>query len=84
MINNAGTAGLIFACMALCFGWVPFLGGFLWLLGVLFSLVGLLRRPRAAAWAGLAISFSWIIAFVVIGVMFNTFAAFTLYPYYLW
>lgn len=85
MLNNsAGVAGFIFACMAVCFGWVPFLGGFLWLLGVVFSLAGLANDHRTMAWAGLAVSFGWIIAFFILGLLFNTFAALTLYPYYLW
>lgn len=82
--NSAGLAGFIFSVMALLFGWVPFLGGFLWLMGAIFSCVGLSSAPRAFAWAGFAISFAWIIAFLILGIIFSSMASLTLWPYYLW
>ncbi|MCK9338832.1 MAG: hypothetical protein M0P38_02410 [Bacteroidales bacterium] len=54
--NRMGLTGFIFSIIALCFGWVPFLGWILLALGFIFSLIGVFRAPRKLAIAGLAIS----------------------------
>lgn len=83
--NPTATAGFIFALMAICFGWVPCLGGFLWLMGVAFSLGGLLnRKPRSLSVAGLVVSGLWFTAYLVTGSLFGSYDSFTLYPYTLW
>ncbi|MCM1110831.1 MAG: hypothetical protein NC336_06465 [Clostridium sp.] len=82
--NSTGLAGFIFSIMALLFGWVPYLGGFLWLLGAVFSCCGLARPPRGFALAGFLVSFGWIIAFLIVGVLAGTMASMTLWPYYMW
>lgn len=82
--NSAGVWGFIFACLAVCFGWMPYVGGIFWLLGAILSCVGLGSYPRVLAWIGFIISFFWIAVWLFVGFIAGSFAAFTLYPYYLW
>lgn len=63
--NGLGTAGFIIALIALIFCWVPVLDWILWILGVIFSLIGVFKAPRGLAIAGLVISFIGIIVLVV-------------------
>lgn len=84
-INNAGVAGFILAIMALCFCWVPWLGGLLWLAGAAFSAAGMFsRRPKAFAIAGLAVSLAWLAAYLTVSLIFGTFMSFTIYPFDIW
>lgn len=80
--NTSGLLGFIFSILAAFFCWVPYLGGFLWLMGAILSCVGLSNRPNGLAWAGFIISFAWIICFFIFGMMFNTMAFLTVYPYW--
>lgn len=83
--NPTATAGFILALMAVCFGWVPCLGGFLWLMGVAFSVGGFFnRKPRSLSVAGLVVSGLWAIGYLIIGRLCNSYNTFTLYPYTLW
>lgn len=59
--NKSGLAGLVLSIVAIFTGWIPFLGWFIWFLGVVFSFIGLLSRPRRYAIAGLIISFIGVI-----------------------
>ena len=43
--NGMGTAGFVLALIALFVGWVPGLGWICWLLGLIFSCVGMARMP---------------------------------------
>jgi len=54
--NGIGTAGFVLALIALFLGWIPVVGWVLWILGLIFSLIGLFRTPRGFAVAGLIIS----------------------------
>ena len=54
--NGIGTAGFILALIALVLGVIPGVGWICWLLGLIFSCVGMARRPRGLATAGLVIS----------------------------
>lgn len=63
--NGIGTAGFVLALLALVFCWVPFLDFILWLLGAIFSIIGLFRAPRGFAIAGTVISSLGIIIIVV-------------------
>ena len=58
--NGLGTSGFVLAIIAVCIGWIPFIGwvagSILWFLGFVFSFVGVFRRPRGLAIAGLIIS----------------------------
>lgn len=62
--NSMGTAGFVLAILAIVFSWVPVLDFILWFLGALFSFIGIFRRPKGLAIAGLVISFIGIIILV--------------------
>lgn len=59
--NGIGTAGFVLALIAIFLGWVPVLGWILWLLGLIFSIVGIFREPKGFAIAGLVLSLIGII-----------------------
>lgn len=67
--NGAGTAGFVMALLALIFSWVPVLDFILWILGAIFSFIGVFKKPRGLAIAGLVISFIGII------ILFTVFSA---------
>jgi len=64
--NGIGTAGFVLALVALFFGWVPVLGWISWILGLIFSAIGMTRKPKGLAIAGLAISLVGIILILVV------------------
>ncbi|PIV57938.1 MAG: hypothetical protein COS14_12230 [Bacteroidetes bacterium CG02_land_8_20_14_3_00_31_25] len=64
--NGLGTAGFVLALIALFLGWVPVLGWILWLLGLIFSFIGVFKKPKGLAIAGLVISLIGIIVLIVI------------------
>ncbi len=73
--NGIGTAGFVLALIALFLGWVPFLGWIVWMLGLIFSAVGLTRQPKGLAIAGLVISLVGIVMLIaVFGATFGAFA----------
>ncbi|MDE5870752.1 MAG: hypothetical protein K2H22_02235 [Muribaculaceae bacterium] len=59
--NGIGIAGFVIALLAFVFCWVPILDFILWFLGALFSFIGVFKRPRGLAIAGLVLSFIGII-----------------------
>ena len=66
--NGIGTAGFILAIIGLVFCWVPVLDYILWFLGLLFSFIGVFKKPRGLSIAGLIIScIGIIIILAVIG-----------------
>lgn len=64
--NGMGVAGFILALLGLFLGWVPFLGWLIWLLGLIFSFIGVFKKPRGLSIAGLCISFLGIIVLLII------------------
>lgn len=65
--NGLGVAGFVLALLGLILCWVPILSWLIWLLGFLFSLIGIFKRPRGLAAAGLIISvinFIFLVALV--------------------
>jgi hypothetical protein len=73
--NGIGTAGFVLALIALFLGWIPFLGWIIWMLGLIFSAVGLTRQPKGLAIAGLVISLIGIILLLVVfGAIFGAVA----------
>lgn len=67
--NNLGLAGFIMSIIAILLCWIPILGQILWLLGVVFSAIGIFKKPRGFAIAGLVISFIiFIILIIFIGI----------------
>ena len=59
--NGMGTAGFVLALLALFLGWVPVVGWILWVLGLIFSCVGVFRTTKGLAIAGLIISLLGVI-----------------------
>ena len=70
--NGIGVAGFVLALLGLIFTWVPILCWFLWFLGLLFSFIGVFKKPRGLSIAGLVIS---IINFILLVMALGVFAA---------
>ena len=64
--NGVGTAGFVLALIALFVGWIPVLGWIVWLLGLIFSFVGVFKEPRGMSIAGLVISLIGIILLLIV------------------
>lgn len=66
--NGMGVAGFVLALLGLIFCWVPILDWILWILGLIFSIVGMFKPKKGLAIAGLIISCLYLIViFVVVG-----------------
>lgn len=65
--NGLGLTGFILAIIALFVGEIPIIGWVVWLLGAVFSVIGLFKMPRGFAIAGTIISFIGLIMIIVIG-----------------
>lgn len=75
--NGVGTAGFVLALIALFLGWVPVLGWIVWVLGLILSFVGVFKKPKGMAIAGLVISLIGIILLLtVFGALLGGAAAF--------
>ena len=66
--NGPGSAGLVLSILGLVLCWVPIANVILWFLGFLFSFIGMFKRPKGKAIAGLVIS---IVCLVVLIVLFT-------------
>lgn len=64
--NGMGIAGFVLSLIAICFSWSFIPGGILWLLGFIFSSIGMSHRPRGLAIAGFVISIVSLITVIVI------------------
>ncbi|PXV58475.1 hypothetical protein CLV62_14626 [Dysgonomonas alginatilytica] len=64
--NGIGTAGFVLALIALFLSWIPFLSWLLWVLGLIFSIVGVFKQPRGLAIAGLVISLLCVILILLV------------------
>ena len=67
--NGIGTAGFILALLDLLFCWAPIVNIVFWLLGFIFSFIGLFKRPKGLAIAGFVISLISIVVVLVIVAM---------------
>lgn len=65
-----GMAGFILSMIMLLFWWAPYAGFPLWILAVVFSSIGLNRRPRALAVAGLVIALAIPLLLVIFALVF--------------
>ena len=73
--NGAGVAGFVLALLGLVLVWIPVLNWILWILGLIFSIIGVTKKPKGLAIAGLIISFiAIIISIVFIGAAFGALA----------
>ena len=70
--NGIGTAGFVLSIVGVCFGFVPFVGVVCCILAIVFSAIGLGRRPRGQAIAGLVISVA--LPLILIAVFVGIFA----------
>lgn len=68
--NKIGTAGFVFAMLSLFLGAIPVLGWIFWFLGIIFSSVGLGRKPKGLAPAGLIISIIALFVIIIVSVVF--------------
>ena len=64
--NGIGTTGFVLALIAIFLGWVPILGWIIWLLGLIFSFIGVFKRPKGLSIAGLVISLIGIVLLIVV------------------
>lgn len=64
--NGLGTARFVLALLALLGCWVPVLNWILWLLGFIFSFIGIFKSPRGLAIAGLCISLVDLIPLILL------------------
>lgn len=64
--NGIGTAGFILSIVAIVLCWVPVLNWILWFLGALFSIIGIFKKTKGLAIAGLIISFILLIILITI------------------
>lgn len=64
--NDIGTAGFILSLVALFFGWIPFFGWVIWLVGLVLSIIGATKNPKKLAIAGIIISFIGIFLLIVL------------------
>lgn len=64
--NPLGTAGFVIALVAVFLSWIPVVGWILWLLGAIFSVVGIFKSPKGLAIAGTVISFIDLIIIVLL------------------
>ncbi len=69
--NTMGILGFIFSLLSLFIGFIPIFGWIIWVLGLVFSCIGLGRRPRALAVAGLIISVAVVAMLVVFAAIFG-------------
>ena len=73
--NGVGTAGFVLALCGIFFSWIPGFNWILWALGFIFSFVGIFRKPRGLAIAGLVIScLDLIILIALIGALATIFS----------
>lgn len=54
--NPFGTAGFVLSIVTMLVGWLPYLGWLIWVLAIVFSAIGMSKKPRGLATAGLIIS----------------------------
>jgi hypothetical protein len=71
--NGIGTAGFVLALVALFGSWLPVASWILWILGIIFSFIGLFRRPRGLAIAGFIISAFSLVLIITIGALILAF-----------
>lgn len=69
--NGIGTTGFILSIVAIFLGWIPFLGWVIWLLGLVFSAIGVFRQPKGLSIAGLIISLIGVIILIFLGAFFT-------------
>ena len=64
--NAMGIVGFILALLGIFLGWIPLIGWLIWLLGLIFSFIGVFKVPRGLAIAGLIVSLLGLLVIVLI------------------
>ena len=64
--NGSGTAGFIFELLGLLFSWAPVIGWIIWAFGLLFSFIGLFKKPRGLAIVGFLLSLIDVILLIAL------------------
>ena len=64
--NGIGIAGFVLALLGVLLFWIPVLNWILWLLGLIFSFIGVFKQPKGLAIAGLVLSFISIIIIITV------------------
>lgn len=64
--NGIGTAGFVLALLGVILCWIPVLNWILWLLGLIFSFIGVFKKPKGLAITGLVLSFISIIVIIAV------------------
>ncbi len=73
--NGMGIAGFVMSFITLFFGWIPFFGWVAWVLSLVFSFIGVFKRPRGLAIAGLILSIVGLIFIVFLYALIAALAA---------
>lgn len=73
--NGMGVAGFILAVLSVFIGWIPLIGWLVWILGAIFSFIGLFHQPRGLAIAGVIISLVLIPTLISILVAIDAFTS---------
>lgn len=73
--NGMGIAGFVMALLTLFLGWIPVFGWVLWGLSLLFSFIGIFKRPRGLAIAGLILSIVGLVFIVFLYALIAALAA---------
>jgi len=70
--NGMATTGFVFALLTVFLGWIPVLGWIIWVLGLVFSSIGLAKakkvegKGKGLAIAGLIISLIGIVVLIIL------------------
>jgi hypothetical protein len=64
--NKLGTSGFVLSLLGVVLCWIPVANYVLWLLGLIFSFVGVFRAPRGLAIAGLVLSSILLIVLIFV------------------
>ncbi len=54
--NGIGTAGFVLALLTLFLGWIPVVGWIMWLLGLIFSALGISKAKKVKKGMGLSVA----------------------------
>ena len=73
--NGIGLAGFILSILCLVISWAPGVNIVMWFLGLVFSAVGVFKRPKGLAIAGLVISMISILIIILLAAVIGELAS---------
>lgn len=71
--NGMANAGLVLSILGLALCWIPYTNVTLWVLGFVFSFIGVFKSPKGKAIAGLIISGVTVVVYVLVYILYGTF-----------